>query len=120
MELLSDSVERVGYLPKDRVSDVNEFRSSVRRVAEGGSAIDPAVVAQLVGKHRDQDPLAGLTPREREVLERSRSTSATSSKTCGSIAAPRTTAACSPCSRSCARPERRRLRGRSPGDQQRV
>jgi DNA-binding NarL/FixJ family response regulator len=69
MELLADSVERVGYLLKDRVSDVNEFRAAVRRVAEGGSAIDPAVVAQLVGMHRDEDPLADLTPREREVLE---------------------------------------------------
>ena len=69
MELLADSVESVGYLLKDRVSDVNEFRASVRRVAEGGSAIDPAVVAQLVGRHRDDDPVAELTPREREVLE---------------------------------------------------
>jgi DNA-binding NarL/FixJ family response regulator len=58
-----------GYLLKDRVSDVNEFRAAVRRVAEGGSAIDPAVVAQLVGMRRDDDPLAELTPREREVLE---------------------------------------------------
>jgi DNA-binding NarL/FixJ family response regulator len=69
MELLSDSVERVCCLLKDRVSDVNEFRASVRRVAEGGSAIDPAVVTQLVGMHRDVDPLAELTPGEREVLE---------------------------------------------------
>ena len=69
MELLSDSVDSVGYLLKDRVSDVNEFRASVRRVAEGGSAIDPTVVAQLVGRHRDDDPIAELTPREREVLE---------------------------------------------------
>jgi DNA-binding CsgD family transcriptional regulator len=69
MELLADSVESVGYLLKDRVSDVNEFRASVRRVAEGGSAIDRAVVAQLVGRHRDDDPIADLTPREREVLE---------------------------------------------------
>jgi DNA-binding NarL/FixJ family response regulator len=69
MELLSDSVDRVGYLLKDRVSDVNEFRAAVRRVADGGSAIDPAVVAQLVGMHRDVDPLAELTAREREVLE---------------------------------------------------
>jgi DNA-binding NarL/FixJ family response regulator len=50
-------------------SHVNEFRASVRRVAEGGSAIDPAVVAQLVGRHRDDDPLRELTPRQREVLE---------------------------------------------------
>jgi len=69
MELLSESVERVGYLLKDRVSDVGEFRAAVRRIGEGGSAIDPAVVARLVGMHREADPLAGLTPREREVLE---------------------------------------------------
>ena len=69
MELLAESVERVGYLLKDRVSDVNEFRAAVRRVAEGGSAIDPAVVAQLVGRQREGDPLAELSPREREVLQ---------------------------------------------------
>ncbi|MGZ4315952.1 MAG: response regulator [Gaiellaceae bacterium] len=68
MELLSDSVEGVGYLLKDRVADVSEFRAAVQRVAQGGSAIDPAVVAQLVGRHRDDDPVAQLTPREREVL----------------------------------------------------
>ncbi len=62
MELLSDSVDSVGYLLKDRVSDVDEFRAAARRVAEGGSAIDPAVVAQLVGRHRDDDPIAELTP----------------------------------------------------------
>jgi DNA-binding NarL/FixJ family response regulator len=67
-ELLSESVEGVGYLLKDRVSDVAEFRAAVRRVADGGSAIDPAVVAQLVGRHRDDDRVAQLTPREREVL----------------------------------------------------
>ena len=50
-------------------SDVSEFRAAVRRVAEGGSAVDPAVIAQLVGRRRDHDPLADLTPREREVLE---------------------------------------------------
>jgi len=69
MELLADSVDGVGYLLKDRVSDVSDLRAAVRRVAEGGSAIDPAVVAHLVGRHRDDDPVAELTPREREVLE---------------------------------------------------
>jgi DNA-binding NarL/FixJ family response regulator len=67
MELLAESAEGVGYLLKDRVSDVKEFAASVRRVAEGGSALDPSVVSQLVGRRRD-DPLADLTPREREVL----------------------------------------------------
>jgi DNA-binding NarL/FixJ family response regulator/class 3 adenylate cyclase len=69
MDLLSNSVEGTGYLLKDRVSDVEEFASSVRRVAEGGSALDPSVVSQLVGRSRRDDPLAELTPREREVLE---------------------------------------------------
>jgi DNA-binding NarL/FixJ family response regulator len=69
MELLAESAEGVGYLLKDRVSDVEEFAASVRRVAEGGSALDPAVVSQLVGRRRQRDPLEELTPREREVLE---------------------------------------------------
>jgi DNA-binding NarL/FixJ family response regulator/class 3 adenylate cyclase len=69
MELLSDSAESVGYLLKDRVADVDEFASAVRRVAEGGSALDPAVVSELVGRHRRDDPLEALSPREREVLE---------------------------------------------------
>jgi DNA-binding NarL/FixJ family response regulator len=69
MELLSESAEGVGYLLKDRISDVDEFRAAVRRVAEGGSALDPTVVSQLVGRRRRDDPLAELTPREREVLE---------------------------------------------------
>jgi len=69
MELLGENAEGVGYLLKDRVSDVDEFASAVRRVAEGGSALDPAVVSQLVGRRRRDDPLEELTPREREVLE---------------------------------------------------
>jgi DNA-binding NarL/FixJ family response regulator len=69
LELLSESAEGVGYLLKDRVSDVQEFAAAVRRVAEGGSALDPTVVSQLVGRRRRDDPLADLTPREREVLE---------------------------------------------------
>ena len=57
MELLSESAEGVGYLLKDRVADVEEFAAAVRRVAEGGSALDPAVVSELVGRHRRDDPL---------------------------------------------------------------
>jgi DNA-binding NarL/FixJ family response regulator len=58
MELLAESSEGVGYLLKDRVSDIDEFASAVRRVGQGGSALDPAVVSQLVGRHRRDDPLA--------------------------------------------------------------
>ena len=68
MELLGENAEGVGYLLKDRVSDVEEFAGAVRRVGEGGSALDPAVVSQLVGRRRRDDPLEDLTPREREVL----------------------------------------------------
>jgi DNA-binding NarL/FixJ family response regulator/class 3 adenylate cyclase len=69
MELLAESAEGVGYLLKDRVSDIDEFSAAVRRVAEGGSALDPTLVTQLVGRRRRHDPLEDLTPREREVLE---------------------------------------------------
>ena len=69
LELLQENAEGVGYLLKDRVSDVHEFADAVRRVGEGGSALDPAVVSRLVGRRRADDPLASLTPREREVLE---------------------------------------------------
>jgi DNA-binding NarL/FixJ family response regulator len=69
LDLLGESAEGVGYLLKDRVSDIAEFASAVRRVGEGGTALDPEVVAQLVGRRRKDDPLADLTPREREVLE---------------------------------------------------
>jgi DNA-binding NarL/FixJ family response regulator/class 3 adenylate cyclase len=69
MELLAESAEGVGYLLKDRVADVDEFAAAVRRVAEGGSALDPALVTQLVGRRRTSDPIDDLTPREREVLE---------------------------------------------------
>jgi DNA-binding NarL/FixJ family response regulator/class 3 adenylate cyclase len=69
MQLLAESAEGVGYLLKDRVADVQEFAAAVRRVAEGGSALDPAVVSELVGRHRRDDPLDALSPREREVLE---------------------------------------------------
>jgi DNA-binding NarL/FixJ family response regulator len=69
MDLLSSSVGGVGYLLKDRVSNVDEFVEAVRRVAAGGSAIDPYLVAELFGRQRRADPLAALTPRERDVLE---------------------------------------------------
>jgi DNA-binding NarL/FixJ family response regulator len=69
LELLQENAEGVGYLLKDRVNDVHEFADAVRRVGEGGSALDPAVVSRLVGRKRADDPLADLTPREREVLE---------------------------------------------------
>jgi len=69
MELLQESAEGVGYLLKDRVADVDEFAGAVRRVAQGGSALDPTVISQLVGRRRSDDPLSSLTPREREVLE---------------------------------------------------
>jgi len=68
MELLAESAEGVGYLLKDRVSDMNEFADAVRRVGEGGSALDPTIVSQLVGRRRRDDPIDQLTPREREVL----------------------------------------------------
>jgi DNA-binding NarL/FixJ family response regulator len=69
LELLSENAEGVGYLLKDRVADVERFSESVRRVGEGGSALDPEVVAQLLGRRRREDPLEELSPREREVLE---------------------------------------------------
>ena len=68
MKLLADSAEGAGYLLKDRISDVPDFVAAVRRVAEGGSAIDPIIVSTLLSKRRSSDPLAVLTPREREVL----------------------------------------------------
>ena len=69
LDLVGDSAGGVGYLLKDRVADVDRFVDSVRRVADGGSALDPEVVSQLVGRARRDDPLDELTPREREVLE---------------------------------------------------
>jgi DNA-binding NarL/FixJ family response regulator len=69
LTLLADSAEGVGYLLKDRISDVDEFVDALKRVADGGSALDPIIVSTLVSKERPGDPLAQLTPREREVLE---------------------------------------------------
>ena len=68
-EGLADSAEGVGYLLKDRISDVPEFVGAVRRVATGGSAVDPIIVSTLLARRRRDDPLDRLTPREREVLE---------------------------------------------------
>jgi DNA-binding NarL/FixJ family response regulator len=69
LELVAENAEGVGYLLKDRVADLDRFADAVRRVGEGGSALDPEVVAQLLGRRRRDDPLEELTPREREVLE---------------------------------------------------
>jgi DNA-binding NarL/FixJ family response regulator len=67
-ELLAGGSDGVGYLLKDRVADVAEFVDAVRRVAAGGTALDPEVVAQLLARSRRRDPLAALSVREREVL----------------------------------------------------
>jgi DNA-binding NarL/FixJ family response regulator len=69
MKLLADSAEGVGYLLKDRISDVREFVAAVQRVGEGGSALDPIIVSKLLSRRRSDDPLEALTPREREVLQ---------------------------------------------------
>jgi DNA-binding NarL/FixJ family response regulator len=68
LELVGEDAAGVGYLLKDRISDGDRFAEAVRRVAEGGSALDPEVVSQMLGRHRAEDPLEALTPREREVL----------------------------------------------------
>jgi DNA-binding NarL/FixJ family response regulator len=68
-ELLAGKPEGVGYLLKDRVSDIAEFDDALRRVAAGGTALDPEVVRQLIGSRRQATVLDRLTPREREVLE---------------------------------------------------
>ncbi|HEY1278211.1 MAG TPA: response regulator transcription factor [Acidimicrobiales bacterium] len=67
-ELLAGDTAGVGYLLKDRVADVSDFLAAVRRVGDGGTALDPEVVAQLLARARRRDPLAQLTPRERDVL----------------------------------------------------
>jgi DNA-binding NarL/FixJ family response regulator len=69
MKLLQQSAEGIGYLLKDRVSDVKEFTTAIRRVADGGSAIDPTIISQLLGRRRHDSLLERVTPREREVLE---------------------------------------------------
>ena len=69
LKLLTSSAEGVGYLLKDRISDVKEFVAAVERVASGGSALDPTIVSRLLGRRRSDNPIDELTPREREVLE---------------------------------------------------
>jgi DNA-binding NarL/FixJ family response regulator len=68
LALVSDRPEGFGYLLKDRVLAIDDFYESVRRVGKGGTAIDPEVISQLLGRRREEDPLDELTPREREVL----------------------------------------------------
>jgi DNA-binding NarL/FixJ family response regulator len=67
-ELLADGSGGVGYLLKDRVFDADQFIDAVRRVAAGGTAMDPQVISQLLARKSRDEPLGGLTPREREVL----------------------------------------------------
>lgn len=68
LDLLADNAEGVGYLLKDRIADLDNFLDAVRRVAAGGSALDPEVVSHLLGRRRAEDPLHELSDREREVL----------------------------------------------------
>ena len=67
-ELLAGDTGGIGYLLKDRIAEIAEFQSAVERVGAGGTVLDPEVVAQLLARSRRQDPLARLSPREREVL----------------------------------------------------
>jgi DNA-binding NarL/FixJ family response regulator len=69
MRLLAENAQGLGYLLKDRVTDLDDFTSALRRIAGGGSALDPIVVSQLLVRGREGDPLGRITPREREVLE---------------------------------------------------
>ena len=69
MKLLDSGAEGVGYMLKDRVSDLEDFADAIRRVAAGGSALDPTIVSQLLSKRREAGPLDDVTAREREVLE---------------------------------------------------
>ena len=68
LDLVADGAEGTGYLLKERVGDVERFADSVRRVGEGGAALDPEVVVQVLGRRGREDPLVGLTERDREVL----------------------------------------------------
>jgi DNA-binding NarL/FixJ family response regulator len=68
MDLIGDDARGVGYLLKDRIADLGSFADAVRRVAGGGSALDPEIVALMVGRRRRSDPLGPLTARERQVL----------------------------------------------------
>ena len=68
LDLVGDNASGVGYLLKDRVGDLHVFLDAVRRVAGGGSALDPEVVQRMVGRRRDESPIDELTPRERDVM----------------------------------------------------
>jgi DNA-binding NarL/FixJ family response regulator len=68
LALVADGAQGVGYLLKEKIGDLRAFVDAVRRVADGGSVLDPDVVARLVGRKREAGPLDNLTPREREVL----------------------------------------------------
>jgi DNA-binding NarL/FixJ family response regulator len=68
LALLGDGAEGIGYLLKQRVADVERFTEAIRRVAGGGSALDPEVVSHLLGRNRQEDEMAALTPRERDVM----------------------------------------------------
>ena len=68
LDLIGEDARGVGYLLKDRIADLDSFADAVRRVAAGGSALDPEIVAMMVGRRRKHDPLDALTPRERQVL----------------------------------------------------
>jgi hypothetical protein len=68
MKLVSEESQRVGYLLKDRIADVPELAAALQRIANGGSVVDPSLVAELVAAPATEDPLAELTAREREVL----------------------------------------------------
>jgi DNA-binding NarL/FixJ family response regulator len=69
LKLLTETPGGVGYLLKDRITDVDDFVAAVRRVADGGSALDPIIVSTLLSRRRSDDPIGQLTPRERDVLE---------------------------------------------------
>jgi DNA-binding NarL/FixJ family response regulator len=69
LKLLADGADGIGYMLKDRIADLEDFADAIRRVAAGGSALDPTIVSQLLSKRRDAGPLDDLTAREREVLE---------------------------------------------------
>jgi DNA-binding NarL/FixJ family response regulator len=69
MRLLAESAEGAGYLLKDRIGNVRDFTDAVRRVASGGSALDPTIVSTMLKRHRLDDPLHALTPRETQVLQ---------------------------------------------------
>jgi DNA-binding NarL/FixJ family response regulator len=66
--LLAENAAGLGYLLKDRITNLEEFAAAIRRVGDGGSALDPAIVSQLLSRRRDDDVLEHITPREREVL----------------------------------------------------